>query len=59
MSAIPTEPPVEPRPLNEMTDSEKIDEMLTIMRTVGQALAEMQKSGPMKMIAGMMGGGRS
>lgn len=45
--------PPEMRPISEMTDSEKLDEMLYWLRYAGQALAAMQ-SGPMgKMIGNM------
>lgn len=43
------------RPVSEMTDTEMLREIVHQMRTVGAALAEFQKMGPMGIMASMMG----
>lgn len=45
-----------PKPIEEMTDSEKLDEILYWMRECGRALSELQNGSMMKNIMGMFGG---
>lgn len=48
--------PVEFRPVNEMTDSEKLDEILNHLRMVGGFLAQFQGMSPAQLIKMMLTG---
>jgi hypothetical protein len=51
-------PPTALKPLDELSDRELLEELVMSMRTVGMALTQLQKAGPMGMMKMMMSGGK-
>jgi hypothetical protein len=63
MTETPIVAPLEPpptalRPIEELSDRELLEELVMSMRTVGMALTQLQKAGPMGMMKMMMSGGK-
>jgi hypothetical protein len=63
MTEMPSVDPLEPpatalKPIDELSDRELLEELVISMRTVGMALTQLQKAGPLGMMKMMMSGGK-
>lgn len=58
-NGLETIKPTEPKPIKDMTDSEKLDEILFWLRQTGAALAQIQQQGIGSMMKMFMGNGKA